>query len=366
MNKDTLHSNLKIYFQKIKSDPARAENDKKERADRAAYYQSWTASRIIGMTVDELYEYIAKLWAMRVWGNKRYVVDELLAAYSLEFVKLHLSDLVWGNSSIERRWDSFRKDVKGIGPAMMSELLCHSHPSECMLWNRRAYVALDFLGVEHLPRYNYQLTGAKYKSLCGVAKEIAQEMQTMGDTSANMLTVDYFIWDELQVEENLSKMFSTVESVTEPELLKPEKLDNAQLEFIHNEVRDKISEIGTWLGFEASTERKVASGAKVDAVWQATIGNMGRVIYVFEVQTKGSLDSLILNLLKSLNNPAVQGVVAVTDTIQIEKIKAEVLSVGALKDKLRYWNYQEVLEVHRSLESVNESINNLRLVPDGF
>jgi hypothetical protein len=44
-----------------------------------------------------------------------------------------------------------------------------------------------------------------------------------------------------------------------------------------------------------------------------TIGNMGRVIFVFEVQTKGSIDSLILNLLKSLNNSSVQGVVAVSD-----------------------------------------------------
>ena len=33
------------------------------------------------------------------------------------------------------------------------------------------------------------------------------------------------------------------------------------------------------------------------------------------------MDSLILNLLKSLNNPAVQGVVAVSDKVQLERIK---------------------------------------------
>lgn len=93
-------------------------------------------------------------------------------------------------------------------------------------------------------------------------------------------------------------------------------------EFIHNEVRDKIAEIGTWLGFNSKIERKVAEGSKVDAIWEATIGNMGRVVYVFEVQTKGSIDSLIVNLLKSLNNPAVQGIVAVSDSKQLNKIKA--------------------------------------------
>jgi hypothetical protein len=64
------------------------------------------------------------------------------------------------------------------------------------------------------------------------------------------------------------------------------------------------------LSFNTDTEKKVAEGSKVDTIWEATIGNMGRVIYIFEVQTKGSTDSLILNLLKALQNQAVQGVVA--------------------------------------------------------
>lgn len=48
---------------------------------------------------------------------------------------------------------------------------------------------------------------------------------------------------------------------------------------------------------------------------------MGRVIYVFEVQTSGSIDSLILNLMKAKSNKAVQGIIAVSDIEQIEKIK---------------------------------------------
>jgi hypothetical protein len=93
---------------------------------------------------------------------------------------------------------------------------------------------------------------------------------------------------------------------------------------------------------------------------------MGRVIYLFEVQTKGSIDSLIVNLLKSLNNPAVQGVVAVSDRDQLETIKKHAQDVKELRDKLRYWDYEEVLSVHEGLEFVSESINKLRLVPGGF
>jgi hypothetical protein len=127
-----------------------------------------------------------------------------------------------------------------------------------------------------------------------------------------------------------------------------------------------IQDIGKWLGFNTDTEKKVADGSKVDTIWEATIGNMGRVIYIFEVQTKGSVDSLILNLLKALNNQAVQGVVAVSDTAQLDKIRKHAEQVPNLGSKLKYWDYKKVLEVHEALEMVNESINSLGLVPQGF
>ena len=33
-----------------------------------------------------------------------------------------------------------------------------------------------------------------------------------------------------------------------------------------------------------------------------------------------------------------------------------------IREKLKYWDYTEVLRVHEALESVNESINSLGLV----
>ena len=247
---------------------------------------------------------------------------------------------------------------------MMSEILCHVHPTTCMLWNRRAYVGLNYLGVPDLPRYNYQLTGGKYQDLCDTAGEIAKEMQASGDGDADLLTVDDFLWGESQVADNLAEIYKPIPAPAPPAHV--DNVDAVTSAFIHDEVRDKIRDIGTWLGFKADTEKKVASGAVVDAIWEATIGHMGRVIYIFEVQTKGSIDALILNLLRSSSNPAVQGVVAVSDATQLEKIKSEVATVPNLKDKLKYWNYAQVLEVREALESVHEAINSLGLVPQGF
>jgi hypothetical protein len=94
---------------------------------------------------------------------------------------------------------------------------------------------------------------------------------------------------------------------------------------------------------------------------------MGRhSMYVFEVQTKGSIESLLVNLLKSLNNPAVQGVVAVSDKTQLARIEQEPVGVHGLKGKLRMWDYEEVLKVHEAIESVNRTINSLGLVPQSF
>lgn len=93
---------------------------------------------------------------------------------------------------------------------------------------------------------------------------------------------------------------------------------------------------------------------------------MGRVIYVFEVQTSGSIDSLILNLMKAKSNKAVQGIIAVSDIEQIEKIKKEVTSLPQIKDAIKYWDYRDVLNVYDQLSSAFESINKLELVPEGF
>ncbi|MDZ7672887.1 MAG: hypothetical protein U5K53_08680 [Halanaerobiales bacterium] len=41
-----------------------------------------------------------------------------------------------------------------------------------------------------------------------------------------------------------------------------------------------------------------------------------------------------------MNNPAVQGAVAVSDEEQLEKIKKHAFQVPALQNKLRYWDYK--------------------------
>lgn len=357
MNQELLWKHINVFVSEAKSPSNKFASDVIERDSLSKFYQAYSKDRILQMSNEDIYEYLSKLWAMLIWGNKHYVIDKLIDARGIDNFREHLAELVWGHGDIGERWDFFRKEIKGMGPAMISEILCKSHPGEFMVWNRRAFVALNYLRVEKLPKRDYQITGSTYKYLCGIAKIIASELDKAGYPEPTLLTVDYFIWDQLQVQENLTNIYAP----------KHEKPPNREVpDFDHDEIRDKLRDIGQWLGFTAKTEQKVSKGAVVDTIWESTIGNMGRVIYLFEVQSRGSVDSLMLNLLKSLKNPAVQGIVAVSDKGQIDSIKSHAEDVKELREKLRYWDYAEVLAVHESLEFVNTTINNLGLVPEGF
>lgn len=363
MNLKLLKKHIESYKKLIEDSPGKFSEENEARKERIEFYRSWTKKRILSMSEEDFCLYISRLWAMLIWGNKKYAADKIISDNGFDILKKELAELVWGKGEIAGRWDRFRKNIKGVGPGMMSEILCYVYPDDCIIWNSKAFTGFKYLSVQNLPRHNYQMTGKKYAELSEIAKEISKEMNKAGFKEVSLLNVDYFIWEELQAAEALQND-SALDQMTGE--LPEAATDSETYEFIHNEIRDKLADIGQWLGFKSVTEQKVAEGSKVDTIWEATIGNMGRIIYVFEVQTKGSIDSLIVNLLKSLNNPAVQGVVAVSDSVQIEKIKKHAAQVPNLNTKLKCWDYRKVMQIHSALEMVNESINSLGLVPQGF
>ena len=303
--------------------------------------------------------YISKLWSMLIWGNKKYVVDKLILDNGFTNLKKHIAELLYGNDPIEKRWDIFLKTVKGMGPATISELLTYANPKEYVIFNKTTILCYGYLGIADMPKYNYQYTGKKYTEVCSIAKDIAAVLKTSGADDYDLLAVDYFLWDEILplAEKNVETPVDTP-----PIPVATNKKHNVS---IHDELKEKLVAIGGLLGFESRSEVRITAGAIVDAVWEAKIGNMGKAIYVFEVQSKGSIDSLILNLKKAQNNAAVQAVVAVADEEQLAKIIKE--SKGVIDEKdLRAWNADDVLAVHDALVRAHESINKLALVPESF
>ena len=359
MDYKKLDTTIASFVKKKEEIPVHFNEDLQERLDRRSYYSSFDAETIRAMDRDELSEYLSKLWAMMMWGDKQKHAEKLIDDNGTDSLKTSLAEVLYGDKPLITRWNTFMESVKGIGPATVSELLTYVDPHEYAIMNRITISCLGYLGADGMPKYNYQQTCEKYLEICEISKEISAKLQEAGIEDADLLTVDYFMWDEvLPFVEAKDEQPSAGQR-------KETNLSSSESKSFHNELRDKIVAIGELLGFESRSEVKIASGAVVDAIWEAKIGNMGKAIYVFEVQSKGSIDSLILNLKKAQSNAAVQAVVAVSDEDQLEKILVE--SKGVIDaNSLRTWESSDVMDVYDSLVRAHESINKLSLVPESF
>jgi len=135
----------------------------------------------------------------------------------------------------------------------------------------------------------------------------------------------------------------------------------------HAEIISTLYEIGIALGFESHTNydyTRVGTGAILDLVWVAKVPNLVEIWYTFEVQSKGSIESLINNLLQSMNNPSVKKVIAVSDQKQLETIKTKVEEMNALtntaKDMFIFLdtkNVEEFADILPNLTSFKESLH---------
>ena len=358
MNNQKLKAAISSFVKNKKANAAYYDDNWTERKERKAYYQAFTKEKLLAMTEEEFFEYISRLWSMLIWGNKKYVVDKLIADNGFDALKKQLAELLYGTVPIDKRWTAFLKTVKGIGPATISELLTYTNPEEYVIFNKTTILCFTYLDIPDMPKYNYQYTGKKYTEVCAIAKDISAALKAAGAEDYDLLAVDYFLWDEvLPLAEKKEPVSQPPEKVT------PKTASDSKS--LHDEIKEKLVAIGELLGFESRSEVRITAGAVVDAVWEAKIGNMGKAIYVFEVQSKGSIDSLILNLKKAQSNAAVQAVVAVADEEQLAKIIRE--SAGVIDEKsLRTWNSDDVLAVYDSLARAHESINKLALVPKSF
>ena len=359
MNTQKLKNAIAEFSKKKKTNTAYYEENWTERKERKEYYQSFTKEKILEMTQEQFLEYISKLWSMLIWGNKKYVAEKIISDNGFNNVKKHIAQLLYGTYSIENRWNTFLKSIKGMGPATISELLTYSNPEEYVIFNRTTILSFTYLEIPNMPKYNYQYTGKKYAEVCKFAKDISLAMKSAGIKDNDLLAVDYFMWDELL------PLVENKETKSEAKVDKKVEISEDDSKSLHDEIKEKIVEIGRLLGFESKSEVSISSDTIVDAIWESKIGNMGKVIYVFEVQSKGSISNLLVNLKNAQLNAAVQAVVAVSDENQISKILKKNKNVIDERT-LRTWKIEDVFMVHESLTRAHESINKLALVPDSF
>lgn len=350
--KEKLKEYMKIFMS--------SEELKKEFASRKEHNKFvrdlLSESKLKSMGEIEFGELISKSWASLMWGNKEYLIQKIINDNGLDKIKEELHNLLYGKEPFSERYDRFVKNIKGLGPATITEILCLFDPDNYGIWNKVVRTGLKILGFNELPLKKYSITGKEYVFINNTLKEIAEYFKELGVKDAELLFVDYFLYEIVELEkEKIEEEEDKVTKITR------------QTDFDHNEIRDLVKEIGIALGFEVDTEKNIAPGATVDCIWVAKIANLGVVTYVFEVHRRGSIDSLILNLQKALNNPTVQKIIAISDTERIEKIKKETKGLPEnFRKTLTFWEVEDVIKTHERLSEVMKSINKLDLVKSSF
>ena len=310
------------------------------------------------LTEPDFRRIITSLYAFIGWTNKDYVVDRVLANKDIGTLKSELKRLFYGRGPFSERYDHFTKNVRGLGPAALTEILAFFNPLEYGIWNEKSRRALEFLGLgDELQSRKYRITGSEYEKFNHALKMIYEEIkptfEKLGiiEEGIDLLLVDlflYYICEEVYPTQTFLKRKMTI----------PKDYD-----FDHDEIVEKLVELGNGLGFEAEGEKLIAKGARVDVVWRARIANLGVVSYVFEVHKGGSIDSLILNLQRAKNDPTVQKLVVVANTKDLKRIKEEVSSLSEdFRKSIAYMEAKDTEKAYDLLKELNAIIGKLELV----
>lgn len=200
MNTKLLISKIGIYSKLESKNKQKFEFEAQERKDAINFYQSFSKQKILDLDADGVYEFLAPLWALKMWGNRHTKIDALIVDNGLDKLKKLFVELLYGKGQIEERWDSFRESVHGVGPAIMSELLSKIYPKEFIIWNRKTYNAFSKLEINDIPKYESRLDGKNYMAFCNIAKKMLKETSKAG--IVDMLHFDYFMWEMFDKIEN--------------------------------------------------------------------------------------------------------------------------------------------------------------------
>jgi len=341
----TIRGYLPGFYEFLKTE--RGKKWVEDRFDKLEEFSKLLAKEALKeFTEADFMKIMSRLWANELWTNKQYPAERVLSSVKIEELRSRLSNPLWADKPLSQRYDEFRRTIRGMGPAQITEILSFVNPAECGIWNRRSREALKILGLENvIPVKKYDILGHEYERFNMVLKEIAVLLKSKEIPNPNLLDVDLFLYYVVAVAKKIKVPEVEVEE-----------------EFDHDEIKEMLLQIGQGLGFEVDSEVPLAPGAKVDVVWRAKIGNLGEVKYVFEVHREGSVDSLLLNLIKARSDPTVQKVIAVSDEKRLNNIRREASSLPQLSDRLIYWTVSEVKRATELLGELKEIMEKLELV----
>jgi len=276
-------STIKNYIkQYLKWRGEQKEKELTEREERVSWYKSKMGSpeKIENFTEKDLHELIEKLWALKFWRNKPYKVNKLIKDNGLDKLKTAFISLLYSNQPIAKKWDDFRKSIKGLGPSSLSEILTLVFPDLHGIMNAKPLTVLPYLGFlteRETKNISYGYTsGRDYEKFMQALRKVREELQNNGLPEADFIDVDFFIWYlfeyvfELRFKRDKKTVIKSVleieETTTKPEFTIPIKETKAREITNHSEAEFILLKLGQILGYDTySPDRnKEAYGQKLE------------------------------------------------------------------------------------------------------
>lgn len=297
-----------------------------------------------------LRELIHLLWSFSGWTNKDFLLQEMLQS-GLPPIRHAFRYLLYSNDPVKRRLDYMKRTVRMMGVASISEVLSHKDHQKFPIWNRRSRRGLVRIGIPdtQLPK-TVQISGAQYEAFCLLAQQVCSQIRADYPDISDLFKLDFFLF-----------FISLQDSDTEI----AEPLTEAPFagDFEHGAVIDQLLELGDGLGFEVAKEFAVSHGCRIDAIWKSRVANLGNIAYAFEVHRKGSRDSAILNLQRVRRDPAVQKVILVSSSKELDQFKLEIATLDeSFRNSVGYLQVQALQNALNHLQGLKDILTGLGLL----
>jgi hypothetical protein len=386
----TIKNYIKQY---LKWREEQKEKELAERETRVDWYKAKMGSheKIKNFTEKDFHELIERLWALEFWRNKSYKVNKLIKDNGLDKLKTAFINLLYSEQPIAKRWDDFRKSIKGLGPSSLSEILTLVFPDQYGIMNMKPLTVLPYLGFlteKETKNISYGYTsGRDYERFMEALQKVREELKNNGLPEADFIDVDFFIWYlfeyvfQLKFKRDKKMAIESVlgiEKITaEPEIAIPKK----QIRKItnHSEAEYILLKLGQILGYDTySPDRnKGAYGQKLedlislDAIPQFTtpslldtIKNIDVIwfedefpICCFEVEHTTGVTTGLLRLYQTSQLSTKLFVIAPADVLKKFETEMNKMPFRKMRNRYIFRSYQHLINFYYLAENYTKSKN---------
>jgi hypothetical protein len=174
----------------LSTDAEKASKWKKERKERLAWYREHLTKEKLGkFSAEDFATLVKNLWAVNIWQNKDYKVAQLVKDNGLDKLRSSLVDVLYGTATLNKRWDDFRKTIKGLGPSSLSEILTFFDPQQYALANLKPYRVLPLLGLNITPVND----GKSYEKALEAIGHVKKDLEKNNVPDTDFILTDFFI-----------------------------------------------------------------------------------------------------------------------------------------------------------------------------